>query len=149
MIDLGDDGNNPPMTNDILKEMKDIKEIKELNRFVNPLKSKYTVKFLTPKYTAPEITICEPRHGWAQDIWSLGCILIELFIDYTKYDEGSIEILLTRIFKGENIVPRIPKDLEQNIAMIVAKCFYIEPYLRVDTLSMIEKFNKYFKKKSL
>lgn len=107
---------------------------------------KISKSFLTPKHVAPELSICEPRFGWAQDMWALGCCLIELFIDYSKYEDGAIEILLTKIFRTENQVPKIPKDIEQHIAQIIAKCFFIEPFNRMDIIQFIEKFNKYFKK---
>lgn len=105
-----------------------------------------TKPFITPKYVAPELTCCEARFGWAQDIWSLGCSLINLFLDHEKYEQGTIEMLLTKIFQTEKTVPKIPKDVEHNIAMIVSNCFFIEPLNRCDILNLIEKFNKFFKK---
>jgi serine/threonine protein kinase len=130
-----------------IKELKDVKDMREIENIPTQINYKFSTPYLTAKYAAPEVTMCRPREGWAQDIWSLGCMLIELLIDYKKYEEGTIEVLLNKIFRGENSqVPRIPKDLEQNVALILAKCFYVEPVARLDTLQLIEKFNRYFKK---
>lgn len=133
-----------------VKDINEIKDIKELENVPKQLIYEHKVPYLTAKYPAPEITVLMPREGWAQDIWSLACALIELLIDYSKYEYGAVEILLSKIFRGENnIVPKIPKDIEENIATILAKCFFLEPFSRTDTLQLLEKFKKYLVKNHL
>jgi len=127
-------------------DLNNVRNIRNISNITNQIKYDYKTEYLTAKYTAPEITLCAPREGWGQDIWSLGCLVIEMLIDYTQYQESLIEILLTKIFRGETPIPKIPKDVDQNLAVIISKCFYTEPYLRIDMISLINKFNKYFKK---
>ena len=57
--------------------------------------------FLTPKWVSPEITRCYPKHGYHQDIWSLGCSMIEILLDYDKYKNHLLEKLLSKIFYVE------------------------------------------------
>lgn len=113
--------------------------------------------FYSPYFSAPEITICKPKFGWAQDIFSIGCIMILLFINYNKYDESSLKILLKRVFNStpssinedfslENKlfytrIPKIPKEIKKDIAQIIQKCFNVDPLLRVDISELITLVN--------
>lgn len=117
--------------------------------------------FFTPKYIPPEISSENPKYGPFEDIWSFGCMLIELFIDYSKYDEEEINPLFTRIFQGNqfnnkeyekdgNIViydalPKIPKCIEKNLAMLIAKCVDGDYNSRVYTDELVDKSNEYWK----
>lgn len=113
--------------------------------------------FYSPYFSAPEITFCTPKIGWAQDIYSIGCIIILLFLDYNKYDESSLKILQKRIFNttpsmikedlrldNKNFytrVPKIPKVIKKEIAEIIQKCFKIDPLERVDIVELIKLVN--------
>ena len=109
----------------------------------------YTI-FYTPRFIANELSCCDPRCGWAQDIFSLGCCMILLFLDYKKYDESTQQFLLHRIFYHDsNQTPKIPKDIEQEIASNILKCISIDPLKRIDIIALIERFNsKIFKYKA-
>ena len=72
-----------------------------------------------------------------------------MLIDYSQYEDSAIEMLLTKIFRGENPIPKIPKEIDQNIAVLISRCFYIEPYLRIDINTLVEKFNRFFTKNGL
>lgn len=54
----------------------------------------------SPTFASPEYTLCWPKIGFSQDIFSLGCLFILLFIDYKKYDETSLKIYIKRIFNN-------------------------------------------------
>ena len=58
--------------------------------------------FLTPKFVSPELTSMSPSFGYAQDIWALACVCIELFLKYSDYQEEMISRLLNRIFRGDD-----------------------------------------------
>jgi serine/threonine protein kinase len=99
----------------------------------------------TPRYIPPEITGFQPKSGWSQDIWSLGCILIELFIDYGNLTKMMTQNLYSKIYRS-SIIPKIPKEIDDEIAGIINKCFTLDPMKRIDIIEVIEKFNKIFAK---
>ena len=117
--------------------------------------------FLTPKYVPPEITSESPKFGPFEDIWSFGCMVIELFINYSKYDEEEINPLLTRVFQGNQFnnkehekdgdiiimdaVPKIPKCIEKSLALIIARCIEADYNARIFTDELIDQLNEYFK----
>ena len=127
--------------------------------------------FITPKYVAPELTTIRPLYGWGQDIWSLACVLLTIFIKYTDLNEDLIQTLLNRIFRGEsyindenkiennenrnrNIVkmyaiPKIPKNTPLDIAKVIAMCFYIDPRNRPNIFGLIEKINILLKRNDI
>ena len=122
--------------------------------------------FYTPYFCAPEITLCNPKVGWAQDIFSLGCLMIVLFLKHENYDECSYRILLKRVFnstanyikEGFSLnnrffytrIPNIPKEIDKQLALIISKCFNIDPLKRIDILDLINLVNEdIFKKNSL
>ena len=117
--------------------------------------------FFTPKYVPPEITSESPKFGPFEDIWSFGCMVIELFINYSKYDEEEINPLLTRVFQGNQFnnkehekdgdiiimdaIPKIPKCIEKSLALIIARCIEADYNARIFTDELIDQLNEYFK----
>ena len=102
----------------------------------------------TPRYIPPEITGLQPKSGWSQDIWALGCILIELFIDYKNMSTNTIQTLYSKIYRTTH-VPMIPKEIDEEFYLIIKKCFTIDPMKRIDIIEIIERFNKIFAKKNM
>lgn len=121
--------------------------------------------FYTPLHLAPEISAENPMLGYYQDIWSFGCLMIEFFLDYNKYDEKSIEITLMKSFQGEqfnntkkkangdivikNIIPLIPKIISKRLAKIILSCLEPNYFERITTDRIINKFNIFFKDEHL
>jgi len=104
--------------------------------------------FLTPKWVSPEITRCYPKHGFHQDIWSLGCILIEFFLDYEKYKNHILEKLMSKIFsieKNIDFIPKIPKDIEEETAILISRCLIVNSTQRVNILELIKIYNEILK----
>ena len=133
------------------------------NEILTKLKNSlfYDGMTFTPKYVPPELASEAPQYGYSEDIWSFGCLLIELFLDYSKYEDDSINPLLTRIFQGEQFnnnqyddngdvvikdpIPRIPKTITKSLAQIIMKCVEKEIYNRITPDKLIEKCNDFFK----
>ena len=108
--------------------------------------------FLTPKWVSPEITRCYPKHGYHQDIWSLGCSMIEILLDYDKYKNHLLEKLLSKIFSVEKNVefsPKIPKDIEEDIALFISRCLYNNFNQRYNIIDLIKTYNDILKKKEI
>lgn len=105
--------------------------------------------FLTPKWVAPEITRCYPKHGFHQDIWSLGCSLIEFLLDYDKYKNHLLEKLMSKIFSVEkniDFMPKIPKDIDEETALFISRCLVYNASQRVSVLELIKVFNEIIRK---
>lgn len=66
----------------------------------------------TPMFCSPEIFLCYPHFGIAQDIFSLGCLQILLFINYKKHDETSLRIYLKRVFNNTAYINNENNDYE-------------------------------------
>jgi len=101
--------------------------------------------FLTSKWVAPEITRCYPKHGFHQDIWSLGCFLIEFLLDYDKYKNHLLEKLMSKIFsieKNIDFIPKIPKDIDEDTALFISRCLVHNASQRVSILELIKMFNE-------
>ena len=117
--------------------------------------------FLTPKFIPPELSSEAPKVGYYQDIWAFGCMLIELFLDYSKYEDEAINPLLTRVFQGDQFnnkatdeegdliikdaIPKIPKTIPKEIGKIILKCIEKEIYNRITTDKLIDKINVFLK----
>ena len=135
LIKIFDFANSYMLPDDIFIKNEDID-----NEVIKKIKNSiyYDGMTFTPKYVPPELSSEAPQYGYSEDIWSFGCLLIELFLDYSKYEDDSINPLLTRIFQGEQFnnnqyddngdvvikdpIPRIPKTITKSLAQIIMKC---------------------------
>ena len=61
----------------------------------------------TRHYRAPEVIIVEPDYDQAVDIWSLGCILVELI----QYSNG---LKVQPAFNGQFCEPHSPMSVEMD-----------------------------------
>ena len=99
--------------------------------------------FFTPKYVGYELGICNPKFGWAQDLYSLGCLILLILLDYSNYDEATFNYLIYKIYwedlPSNNL--KIPRYIEKEIALIIKDCLNKKPSKRCDIIELIEKFN--------
>lgn len=108
--------------------------------------------FLTPKWVAPEITRCYPRHGFHQDIWSLGCCMIEFLLDYDKYKNHILEKLMSKIFsidKNIDFMPKIPRDIDEDNALLISRSLIYNASKRLNIIEFIKMFNEILKKQEI
>lgn len=40
-------------------------------------------------YRAPEVVLCDPNYDYGVDIWSIGCILAELLMNFVEAPKGN------------------------------------------------------------
>lgn len=110
--------------------------------------------FFTPKYVSPENFYGNPSFNLNQDIWSMACILIEILIEYEKFDELSIQKLLNKIFhnfdsKNFSLTPKIPKNIEEDLALIISKCLRPNFAERNNIIELINQLNIFLRAKDL
>ena len=88
-------------------------EIKKIDEdFMKQMREKL---FLTPRFVSPELTLLKPAFGWGEDIWSLACMLIEIFIKYNDFQEEMISRLINRIFRGDDYLKDNINENEKNL----------------------------------
>lgn len=108
---------------------------------INENFSKNVDLFYTPKYVCMELSFTNPKIGWAQDIYSLCCTILFIFLNYKDYDESIFKILLYRIFNTESNIPNIPKFISPQISCILYKGFNKNPLKRPSINELITLFN--------
>lgn len=59
-----------------------------------------------------------------------------------------VQNLYSMIYRT-SAAPKVPKEIDEDIAMIINKCFTMDPLRRIDIIELIEKFNKIFAKNNL
>ena len=66
-------------------------------------------------YRAPEIIICDPEYDFSVDIWSIGCILGELLLNFIEYEKSpsdgqpiSYDLHDIFMFPGDSCYPISP-----------------------------------------
>ena len=72
---------------------------------------------------APEIII-NKGYGRNADIWSLGCVVIEMAVGGNPYGENAFTSLYDAFIKivNNNISPKIPDNLSDNCKDFILKC---------------------------
>ena len=69
-----------------------------LSRLLDPRKPERTHKVITLWYRPPELLLGETRYGFAVDMWSIGCIVMELFRRKPLFAADTEAEMLDRIF---------------------------------------------------
>ncbi|OMJ81076.1 hypothetical protein SteCoe_18535 [Stentor coeruleus] len=83
----------------------------------------------SPYWMAPEVVLQE-GHGLPSDIWSLGCLIIEMATGKPPWSEISNKASdIIKLISMPGRVPKIP-DLSSDLKDIVKKCLNRDPSLR-------------------
>jgi len=91
------------------------------------------------RYMAPELYDCRGRFTDKTDVWSVGCILIELFGGLVPYgDCRSIQEVLAMVLI-ERRVPEIPDNLPHGLRPIVADCLHYETEQRSSVWEVLNR----------
>jgi mitogen-activated protein kinase kinase kinase ANP1 len=91
----------------------------------------------SPYWIAPEIVLRQ-GHNYSADIWSFGCVLIEMVTGkppWSNYASETNNILA--LIAQENSLPDIPK-CDPNLLDIILKCLQKNPSLRPTTKDLLE-----------
>ena len=62
--------------------------------------------------------------------------------------KSTIQSMFSKIYRTTN-TPLIPKEIDEELYLMIKKCFKIEPVKRIDIIELIERFNKIFLKRNI
>jgi mitogen-activated protein kinase kinase kinase ANP1 len=85
----------------------------------------------SPYWMAPEVVLRQ-GHSFPADIWSFGCVLIEMVTGqppWSNYSRETKEVLA--LIKKENSIPDIPATVEE-LREVIVKCVVRNPRARPD-----------------
>ncbi|CAD7702139.1 unnamed protein product [Ostreobium quekettii] len=95
----------------------------------------------TPSYMAPEAWDPGAMGGMSTktDIWSLGCVIIELYTGLPPWHGLEVQAIATKV-KDEGQVPRIPRGLPPPLASMLRQCLSFNPDERPQAREVLEVF---------
>ena len=104
---------------------------KKFNDIYTNKRVSVTFKY-TPLWTAPEVLAGESEYNGTIDIWSLGCVIIEMATGKPPWSNIKFESPMVAVFKigNENITPGIPKNLSPDGTKFVSRCLHRDPARR-------------------
>jgi serine/threonine protein kinase len=87
-------------------------------------------------WMAPEV-ICQNRYGCKADVWSLGCLLIELKTGKSPW--GKLDNIVQALFKigRSNAIPEFPLDISDSLKDFLCMCINRNPQNRSDVTSLL------------
>ena len=91
----------------------------------------------TLPWMAPEV-IKQKGYGRKADIWSLGCVALEMLTGKLPWDfENNTLMLIAKVTSG-NGAPEIPQDLSTSAKDFLQSCFQIDQNLRKSAKELLE-----------
>jgi len=94
----------------------------------------------TLQWVAPEVVQADPVCNHACDVWSLGCVVIEMRGAYPwseRLRNGS-PIALLHDIANTNLTPKIPRDVSGACRGFIKKCLVREPLLRSSASDLLQ-----------
>lgn len=89
------------------------------------------------RYTAPELISDTPISGHVNDIWMLGCLIVETFSKYKVWD-GYTETEIIKQLKNLT-PPKIPNDIPQLLWGLTCECLNPFYEARIDVKDVLSK----------
>ncbi|KRX04195.1 Protein kinase-like domain [Pseudocohnilembus persalinus] len=95
----------------------------------------------SPYWMAPEI-VKKTGHNEKTDIWSIGCVVIEMFLgrppysDLVKNKEDLLNVMYQKIANG--IKPTYPQDISDSCRTFLDACLQLEPEKRPSAEELLE-----------
>lgn len=90
----------------------------------------------TPNYMSPEMCRGE-KYGKAGDVWSLGCVAVEVLTLKRAFEDTSHNALFLRICTGNLSAPPLPQIFSEELRQLVAQCLHLRPEERPSTPHII------------
>jgi len=93
----------------------------------------------TPLWTAPEV-IAEGSYNRKVDVWSLGCVMIEMATAKLPWSECNFENPFRALFHIGNSgeIPAIPSHLSPSCQAFMRRCLSRDPELRPDAADLLK-----------
>lgn len=76
----------------------------------------------SPRYMAPELFDCKTKITEKVDLWSMGCIFIEIFGGTLPYDGINTLADLTRELLVHKRPPTVPRHIPESLRQIMSRC---------------------------
>jgi serine/threonine protein kinase len=85
----------------------------------------------TIPFMAPEV-VCQNKYGCKADIWSLGCLLIEMKTGKNPW--GNLDNFAAALFKigKSNQLPKFPEDISNEFKHFLSNCINRNPKERAN-----------------
>lgn len=84
----------------------------------------------SPYWIAPEI-VQQKGYSFAADIWSLGCLLIEMLTGRPPWVQyGSVPSQILKIIRDTKTPPFMPDDISKEARSFLEVCLRVDPSLR-------------------
>lgn len=90
------------------------------------------------RYSSPESVMDNPSSGIESDIWSIGCLFVEIF-SAKKVWEGITENEILSDLK-KFYVPKIHRDIPKNAWSIICECLNPFKETRITSKELLEKY---------
>ncbi|KAI0986165.1 hypothetical protein GJ496_002067 [Pomphorhynchus laevis] len=78
----------------------------------------------TPNYIAPEVLL-KNGHGYAVDIWALGCILFTLLVGHPPFETSSLKDTYSKIRHNDYFIP--PGSMSQYASLLIRQMLDPDP----------------------
>lgn len=97
----------------------------------------------SPRYMSPECY--DPQHGKLTekvDIWSMGCILIEVFGGVLPYADCTTMAQLSGRILVERRSPDVPPAVPPTISELIRRCVNFDPNRRLNSMELLSELNR-------
>jgi serine/threonine protein kinase len=91
----------------------------------------------TPNWMAPEV-ITQTGHGRFADIWSFGCLLVEMATGKPPWYYKTNHIAVMRHVCGDKVTPELPEDLSEEGKNFIESCFKRNPCDRPNASELLK-----------
>lgn len=90
----------------------------------------------TLNWMAPEV-ISETGHGRFADIWSVGCLVVEMATGKPPWSQLANQLEMARIVCETDIIPEVPLHYSDELRSFVKSCFARNPYKRHNVCELL------------
>lgn len=96
----------------------------------------------TVQWMAPEVITQTGGHGRKADIWSFGCVVIEMATAADPWGKNAFDNIMQamHVIVREGSVPTIPDDLSASVYGLVRSCLQRDPQSRPCAVELLSKF---------
>ena len=125
-------GTNILVSGDGLCKLADFGSAKKILGFESTCSVTGTINWM-----APEV-IRESGHGRFADIWSLGCLVVEMATGQQPWAELKNQLEVIDIVLKTDIIPKIPDNFSADLKDFLKSCFVRRPNLRKNVGELLE-----------
>lgn len=91
----------------------------------------------TLPWMAPEV-VKQKGYGRKADIWSLGCVALEMFTAKKPWDTEDNQVIFMMKIISENTIPHIPEGISEHAKDFLLSCFQRDPKARKSAKELLD-----------